>query len=200
MKIKPIYIYGAIFVLVAIILFFISDSDSTVALKPVDKSQTKMPQDDFHKNLGNRQQQTPNSQNVNEEVIKKLESLKLLADAKPSDTLKIKEYADFLSAAHKPEEAIKYYKKILTIDKNRKDIYLAITYDYFNQKKFDEAEKIILNMIELFPDDPIATYNLGAIEATKGNKEKAREIWLRLISIHPNDETSKLAKKSINEL
>ena len=39
-------------------------------------------------------------------------------------------------------------------------------------------------------------YNLGAIEATKGNKEKAREIWTKLIKDNPNDETSELAKNS----
>ncbi len=43
-------------------------------------------------------------------------------------------------------------------------------------------------------------YNIGAIEATKGNKNRAREIWTKLIEDHPNDKTSELAKNSLNKL
>ena len=55
-------------------------------------------------------------------------------------------------------------------------------------------------MSELFPDDVMVQYNLGAIEATKGNKDKAREIWEKLINSHPNDKTTELAKNSLKKL
>ena len=46
----------------------------------------------------------------------------------------------------------------------------------------------------------MVNYNIGAIEATKGNKDKAREIWNKLIKDNPNDQTSELAKNSLNRL
>lgn len=46
----------------------------------------------------------------------------------------------------------------------------------------------------------MANYNIGAIEATKGNKEKAREIWNKLINNNPADKISELAKSSMSKL
>ncbi len=199
MKFKPVYLYG--FILFAVIITLIVVSQSTLSKETIkgDITQKQMPQDDVHKNLGTKQQ-NPTGANVNQEVFKKLEMMKKLADAKPADTLKIREYADFLSAAHKPDEAITYYEKILSIDKGRKDIYLAITFDYYNQNKLDKAEEVTRRMLQIFPNDPMANYNIGAIEATRGNKEKAREIWNKLINNNPADKISELAKSSITKL
>jgi tetratricopeptide (TPR) repeat protein len=199
MKFKPIYLYGVIFIIVATILVVVTLSKSSNGINQIDVTKKQIPNDDVHKNLG-IQQQNPTSANVSEEVFKKLQKLKELADAKPTDTLKIKEYADFLSAAHKPDEAIVYYEKILSIDNKRKDIYLAITSDYYNQGKLDKAEEITTQMLKFLPNDSMATYNLGAIEATKGNKIKARQIWMKLIKDFPNSETSELAKNSLSKL
>lgn len=138
--------------------------------------------------------------NVNSDVLKKLDELKKLADSVPTDTLKIREYADFSLAAHKPDEAIKYYRKILNINKKRKDVLLAVTLAYYNKGDLKNAEEIILQTLKLFPDDPEFTYNLGAIEASKGNYEKAREIWTKLIVKYPNTEISNLAKNSLDKL
>jgi len=199
MKFKPIYLYGFILLAVITTLIVISRSNSSKETVKGDITQKQMPQDDVHKNLGT-QQQYPTGANVNQEVFKKLEVMKKLADAKPTDTLKIREYADFLSAAHKPDEAIRYYEKILSIDKKRKDIYLSITLDYYNLNKLDKAEEVTRRMLQIFPNDPMANYNIGAIEATKGNKEKAREIWNKLINNNPADKISELAKSSMSKL
>lgn len=199
MKFKPVYIYGFILLAVITTLIVVSQSKSSKEIIKGDITQKQMPQDDVHKNLGT-QQQNPTSANVNQEVFEKLEMMKKLADAKPTDTLKIREYADFLSAAHKPDEAITYYEKILSTDKKRKDIYLAITFDYYNLNKLDKAEEVTRRMLQIFPNDPMANYNIGAIEATRGNKEKAREIWNKLINNNPADKISELAKSSITKL
>lgn len=199
MKFKPIYLYGFILLAVITTLIVISRSNSSKETVKGDITQKQMPKDDVHKNLST-QQQNPTSANVNQEVFKKLEVMKKLADAKPTDTLKIREYADFLSAAHKPDEAIRYYEKILSIDKKRKDIYLSITLDYYNLNKLDKAEEVTRRMLQIFPNDPMANYNIGAIEATKGNKEKAREIWNKLINNNPADKISELAKSSMSKL
>jgi tetratricopeptide (TPR) repeat protein len=159
-----------------------------------------MPMDDVHKKLNNGITQNPSSSNVSEEVKHKIDVMKKYVDANPSDTLKMREYADFLTAAHKPDEALLYYQKIIDNDNKREDIYFSMTFIYYTKGNLVKAEEISLKMLQLFPDNPMVNYNIGAIEATKGNKDKAREIWTKLIKDHPGDQTSELAKNSLSKL
>ena len=199
MKFKPIYLYGIIAIAVIVVLLIVSQTSNNEKTN-VDITNKQMPMDDVHKKLNDGMTQNPSSSNVSEEVKHKLEVMKKDVDSNPSDTLKMREYADFLAAAHRPEEALTYYEKILEKDKNRKDIYFGITFLYYNQGNMVKAEEITKQMLKLFPDDPMVIYNVGAIEATKGNKDKARQIWTKLIQRYPNDKTSELAKNSINKL
>jgi tetratricopeptide (TPR) repeat protein len=199
MKFKPIYLYGVVILIAIITLLVVTQTDSNEKTN-VDITNKQMPMDDVHKKLNNGVIQNPSGSNVSEEVKHKIDVMKKDVDANPNDTLKMREYADFLAAAHKPEEALSYYQKIIDKDKKRKDVYFAITFVYYTKGDFVKAEEVTQTMLKLFPGDPMANYNLGAIEATKGNKEKAREIWTKLINENPNDKTSELAKSSLNKL
>lgn len=199
MKFKPIYLYGIIAIAVVVILIIVSQTNNNEKTK-VDITNKEMPKDDVHSKLKSGMNQNPSGLNVSEEVKHKLEVMKKDVEANPADTLKIREYADFLAAAHHPEEAIVYYQKILEKDKSRKDIYFGMTFVYYNQGNLAKAEEVTRQMLTLFPDDPMVNYNVGAIEATKGNKEKAREIWTKLIEEYPTDKTAELAKNSLNKL
>jgi tetratricopeptide (TPR) repeat protein len=196
-KFKIIYLYGFIFITVILVLIITSQSGSNLSTDKSSIRSEEIPQDSIHQNLG---METPSSSNVNKDVIIKLKEMKILADALPIDTMKNREYADFLIAAHKPAEAVNYYYKILKIDNKRKDILLSLTQAYYIKNDLDSAENITKKILQFFPGDQQATYNLGAIEATKGNKDKAREIWNRLIIDHPNTETAELAKDALNKL
>lgn len=199
MKFKPIYLYGILAAVVAIILLVVSQASNKEKVN-VEITNRQMPMDDIHKKLSNGVMQNPSGSNVSEEVKHKIDVMKKDVDANPNDTLKMREYADFLAAAHKPEEALLYYQKIISKDKKRKDIFFAITFVQYTKGDLVKAEEVTQKMLQLFPGDPMVRYNLGAIEATKGNKEKAREIWTRIIKDNPNDETSVLAKNSLNKL
>ena len=112
MKIKPIYIYGSVVVLAIIFLvFFTSNNDSNI---PQNVQNNQMPSDSIHKGL----QAPPGKDNVSSEVKHHIEMLKKAVEESPKDTLKMREYADFLSAAHQPDEAIPYYNKILSVNPN----------------------------------------------------------------------------------
>ncbi len=200
MKFKPIYLYIIISLAVVITLFVVSQSSSIDETTKVDITNKQMPMDDVHKNLNKGMMQDPSGSNVSEEVRHKIDVMKKDVDANPNDTLKLREYADLLAAAHKSEEALLYYQKIVNKDQKRKDIYFAITFVHYTKGDLVKAEEITHTMLKLFPDDPMVRYNFGAIEATKGNKEKAREIWTKLIKDNPTDKTSELAKNSLNKL
>ncbi len=200
MKFKPIYLYGVIALAVIVTLLVVSQSSNTDEKVKGDITNKQMPMDDVHKKLNNGMMQDPSGSNVSEEAKHKIEVMKKDVDANPNDTLKMREYADFLAAAHKPDDALLYYQKILDKDKRRKDIYFSITYIYYTKGDLVKAEDVTKTMLKLFPADPMANYNLGAIEATKGNKDKAREIWTKLIEENLDNETTELAKNSINRL
>lgn len=199
MKFKPIYLYGLLAVVVVVILIIVSQTSKNEKVN-VDITNKQMPMDEVHKNLNNGIVENPTGSNVSEEVKHKLDVMKKEVESNPKDTLKLREYADFLAAAHRPEEALIYYQKILDKDKNRKDIYFEMTFIYYSQGNLIKAEEVTMQMLNLFPDDPMVNYNIGAIAATKGNKEKAREIWNKIIKEHPTDKTSELAKNSLNKL
>ena len=46
----------------------------------------------------------------------------------------------------------------------------------------------------------MALYNLGAIAATQGKKDKAKEFWNKVIIINSESETGKLVKESLSKL
>ncbi|KAB2845336.1 MAG: tetratricopeptide repeat protein [Ignavibacterium sp.] len=199
MKFKPIYLYGIVIliaVVTVIILTQFSDQEK-VSENIVNK---KMPDDNIHKKLGHGMMQNPAGGMVTEEVKQKLASMKKNLEKNPDDTLMIREYADLLITANQPSEAHEYYEKIIAKDKSRKDIYFTITYIYYHQRNFQKAEQLTREMYSLFPDDPMVCYNLGASEIRKGNKEKAKEIWNKLIKDHPTDTISVLAKRSLERL
>jgi len=199
MKFKPIYLYGILAIAVVITLLIVSQTSKNEKTN-IDITNKEMPMDEVHKKFNDGTTENPSSSNVSEEVKHKIEVMKKDVDANPKDTLKMREYADFLAAAHRPEEALVYYQKILAKDKNRKDIYFSTTFVYYNQGNLPKAEEVTLQMLKMFPDDPMVKYNVGAIEATKGNKDKAREIWTKIIKDYPSDKTAELAKNSVNKL
>ncbi len=199
MKFKPIYLYGIIVLIAIIILIIVSQTNSGDKTN-IDITNKEMPKDDVHKKLNNGMMQDPSGANVSEEVKHKIDVMKKDVEANPNDTLKIREYADFLAAAHKPDDALLYYQKIIDKDNKRKDIYFAITFVHYTKGDLVRAEEVTRKMLVQFPDDPMVNYNIGAIEATKGNNEKAREIWMKLIEDYPNDKTAELAKNSLNKL
>lgn len=198
MKFKPVYLYGILLiVVVAVIIIAINQREEKIAAIE-DIADKEMPQDDVHKNLGKN---NPHGQvKVSEEVKKKMDELKAAVDANPNDTAKVREYANFLLEAHKPDESIPYYEIILKKDPKRKDIRFTLTFIYYNKGELDKAEEETNKILAIDKNDAMAKYNLGAIEATRGNNEKAREIWNKIIQEDPKSETAELARNALTML
>lgn len=194
MKFKPVYIYIIVFIafIVGIVLFSTNNSNN-------DKSIAKMPEDDIHKSLQN-EGGSPSKDNVMESAIKRLDELKKAYDASPTDTLKIREYADMLTMAHKPTEAITLYNKILAVDGKRIDVLLQLTFLHYNNGDFDKAESFTKKILSIDKNNFLADYNLGAIEAAKGNNAKAKVIWENVIKKYPNADIANIADQSIKQL
>ena len=200
MKFKAIYLYGILAVVAVTILIVVGTQKASIPSQPPVTNDQTMPDDDVHKQLKNQGSTTPGKENVSEEYKRKLAGLKQAVDNNPSDTLAMREYADFLSASHKMNEAISYYEKILEISPNRADIRFSLAVIYFNMQDYQKCEDENNKVLTFDPKNQMALYNLGAIAATLGNREKAKEYWNNVISINAQSETGQLAKESLTKL
>lgn len=198
MKFKSIYLYAGL--LLAVILFLVlftynSDTES----EQTELTNNEMPNDDVHKNL------SPPGGNssvggVSGSAKKQLEMLKKSYEENPGDTAKVKEYADMLNAAHQPQKALELYETILKIDSDRIDILLGSTFSFYNLNDLDKAEEYTKKILAIDKNNEEANFNMGAIAAAKGNKQKAREHWKNVIKQFPNSQAAKIAESSLKKL
>ncbi len=195
-KIKPLYIYLTGIMLTIIIFYFITQDTKQTIPAPGNIGGNQMPQDQVHKGL----QQPPGASNVMPEVMQKMEEMKKDVDTHPNDTLKIREYADFLAEAHQKDQALLYYQKILNINPKRKDILFIVAYINYSNRNFAEAEKDLKKVLNFDKKNVQAYYNLGAIAASQGEKVKAEQIWTKLIMEFPDSPLAQKAKESITQL
>ena len=200
MKFKPIYLYGILVVAAAALLIIVGIKETSNSTEVSISNDQTMPDDDVHKQLKNQMSTSPGRENVSEEYKNKLAELREAVDTNPSDTLAIRNYADFLSASHKMNEAIPYYEKILEINPKRADIYFSLALIYYNKQDFLKCEEANNKVLVFEPKNQMALYNLGAIAATQGKKDKAKEFWNKVIIINSESETGKLAKESVSKL
>ena len=200
MKFKPIYLYGVVALIAIAILIIVAIQENSNSTDITLSDEQVMPDDDVHKQLKNQMNNSPGKENVSEEYRKRLTELKEAVDKNPSDTLAMRNYADLLSASHKMNEAIPYYEKIIEINPKRADIYFSLALIYYNKQDFVKCEELNNKVLSFDQKNQMALYNLGAIAATQGKMDKAKEYWNKVISINAQSETGKLAKESLSKL
>ena len=198
MKIKPLYVYpilGVIVVVFLVIGALLGPSKQNISGKNIPGVET--PKNNVHGRMQEMDSEAPANSNVSPEFNKRLKELKAVVDKNPKDTLKIREYADFIAAAHKTAEAVFYYDKILKANPKRTDIRLNIALLYYMNRDFANAEDCLTSILEYDKNNPVAVFNLGIIAATKGENEKAKKIWNGLISKNINRHITDEAKKAV---
>ncbi|HEY6625992.1 MAG TPA: tetratricopeptide repeat protein [Ignavibacteriaceae bacterium] len=200
MKFKPIYLYGILGLLAVVVLIVVGIQETSNSTEVSISNDQTMPDDDVHKELKNQIGNTPGKENVSDDYRKKMAELKVAVDKNPSDTLAMRNYADFLSASHKMNEAIQYYEKILNINPKRTDIYFSLALIYYNKQDLVMCEEVNNKVLTYDPKNQMALYNLGAIAATQGRTDKAKEFWNKVVSINAESETGKLANESLGKL
>ena len=199
MKFKPLYFYGAVFIIVVAILIILSQQSGNVENASNENLNTQqIPNDEIHSQL--KSGETPGKNNVSQEFKHKMAMLQNEVEKNPTDTTKLLEYADLLAAAHKQKEAIEYYQQILSINPNRIDVLFSLSFIYYSLGDLNKSEEETKRILAIDPENNDAKYNLGAIAVTKGDKEKARDIWQRLAEKYPEDEIGIKAKNSLERL
>ena len=198
-NIKPIYVYGMGIIIAALLFIFLSQKDSTDIAKNSGRITDKqMPNDSIHKGLTGSIQ--PGKDNVMENIKKHLEMLKNAVAESPNDTLKVREYADFLASAHQLDDALAFYNKILLAFPKRIDILFSVAYIHYTKHEYPEAENYLNKILLYDKENVLAYFNLGMIAASKGDKSKAKEIWSKIIRDYPKSQISEIAKESLNKI
>lgn len=200
MKVRPIYIYlGVFLVFVAAMVFFsrtTKNSNNASEINP----QAQMPTDDTHSKMRSQGNgDVPSKSNVMQEAIEKINALKADVEKNPNDTAKVRQYAD-VQIAHKPEEAIKLYERILKIDSKRTDILLQLTFVYFNQGDVKKAEEYNSKVLTIDKNNLIAKFNTAGLAQAKGDEKKAKAIWQDLAKKYPQSEVGHLAAQLVKQL
>lgn len=200
MKVRPIFIYLGVFIVFVMAVVFFSKTTQRSNSASEINTQAQMPNDDIHskmKSQGNGDM--PSKSNVMQDAIEKINSLKVAVEKNPNDTASVREYADVL-LAHKPDEAIKLYEKVLKADPRRTDILLQLTFVYFNQGDVKKADEYNTKVLTIDDNNLIAKFNVGGLAQAKGDEKKARAVWQDLVNKYPQTEVGKLAANIIKQL
>lgn len=197
LEFKPLYIYPALVLLIAVTFMIIFTIDSG---EPETKTVTDtIPDDEIHRGFQS-DPHSPTQMNVSKEVQQKLDQLKKEYDKNPADTAKAKEYADYLTAAHKADAAIVLYENILKINPKRTDILFSLTFIYYNKIDLDKSAFYNNQILKINPSNLDALYNSGAILAASGKEKEAKEIWNKIIKENPLSPAAEMAKSAIEQI
>lgn len=196
-KFKPSTVYPLLIVVIIAALVFLvvyKNTPSAPEKKPITSGQ--MPNDEVHRGLGG----DPSGGNVSEAVKHQIEMLKKAVEKDPSDTLKVRQYADILAQSHKPEEALTYYEQVLKINPKRSDILFSMSFIAYIKQDFDKSVEYTNRILKFEPKNAQALYNLGAIAAVKGNNYEAKKIWSAVANNNKGTEIGTIAAESIKKL
>ena len=93
--------------------------------------------------------------------------------------------ASAYESAAENQLAISTYQKAIAADPTNPDRYLDGTRLLIDLDRYDEATEIVKRGVSLVPDAYPLTIRLGAIEAMRGNRAQARELYHQAIAQHP---------------
>jgi tetratricopeptide (TPR) repeat protein len=196
-RFKPIYLY--LIAIGAIIFGIIVFSNSATKNEMNIGNSEKMPNDSIHRQTPGSGD-IPSGMNVSIEAKNQIENLRREYERNPADTLKAREYADFLTMAHQFEKALPIYHDILSQDSKRIDVLLQLTYIYFNNGELEKADLYTQKILVISKDHQLGLYNSGSIAATRGENQKAIKIWEGIIKKFPNTDIAKISEESIKQV
>ncbi len=202
-KFSPKIIYPVVALVLVSILIIVAyntnsipaaDKDARVKSESASKG---IPQDESHKGIVPG---VPSKANVSPEYQKQLNDLSESVKKNPSDTLKMREYADFLIQSHKIDEAATYYEKILKKYPKRTDLLFSMAYFNYMSRKLDKVEMYMNRVLAIEPNNLDAKYNIGAVYVDMQKPGEAKKIWQEIITKYPNSPLAKKAKESLAQI
>ena len=116
----------------------------------------------------------------------------------PKDLTKIAQLGHLLNDSGFYERAIEKYKMYLDIKPNDADVLVDMGVCYFELKDYANAIPVMEKGISLNPKHQIGHFNLGIVNFSSGNEQKAIEYWKKCIELDPNSNIAQRAKELLN--
>lgn len=121
--------------------------------------------------------ETPGKDNVSHTYRAEVARLEQRLEAAPDDTTARVELARLKQGAHRLDEAVGHYARYLALHPANRQAWLDLAAGYGGLERWAEAEQAMHALLERWPADPAALYNLGAICANQGKTDEARAWW-----------------------
>ncbi len=119
----------------------------------------------------------PSADNVDPSFHARLMTLKEQLEAAPEDTTALLQAARLEQDAHQLPAAAEHYERFLALHPRNHQVWLDLANVLAGDERWDDALRASESMLEHYPDDPSAMYNLGAIHANQGRPDEARRWW-----------------------
>jgi len=120
--------------------------------------------------------------------------------AEPTDTLAIARLAQLFESSRQPEQAARYYRRLLTINRNSRLAWIGLARVYAAVENWEAAEGALATLLEIVPGDPAAMYHLGAIHADRGDYLAARRWWQKVQQQGSDPQLAKRATESLERI
>jgi len=142
----------------------------------------------------------PTGDNVADSYFHELFVLRSKIAANPSDTLAMRQLGRLLQDGHRMDEAISTYENYLEAHPDNHQVWLDLAASRASNKQWSDAKVGLRKMMEKYPGDESARYNLGAIAANEGKFEEARSVWSDLATQAQDSAVKTMATSSLSRL
>jgi Flp pilus assembly protein TadD len=118
----------------------------------------------------------------------------------PADTAALLELARLLHDAHKPGEAVPFYRRYLEANPGNREVWFDLADSEGRAGDWAQARTTMQTLLEQAPADPAIEYNLGVIELQAGNADAARG-WLEKAAARTADaQVAERARAALSQL
>ena len=124
---------------------------------------------------------TPTADNVSDGYYHEIFVLEEMIAANPADTVALVKLGRLTQDGHDFEKARKAYEAYLALRPEGRQIWIDLTAVHAGLMDWEAAEQTLEDMLDRFPGDETALYNLGALAANAGRFDEARTRWTDLM-------------------
>ncbi len=132
-------------------------------------------------------------------LINQINALEQKVAANPEDHKSILDLAHLLNDSNLNSKAIEKYNVYLEKHPGDADVWVDMGVCYYELKDSKNAIESMTKAIELVPDHQIAHFNLGIVNLSIGNRDKAVDWWNKAIKIDPNSNIGIKAKELLTQ-
>jgi len=150
--------------------------------------------------LGSAAGDAPSSENVSDSYFHQIFVLEEQIKLNASDTLAMRQLGRLLQDGHRMLEADLNYSNYLEMRPRARQVWLDLAATRAADERWEPAKDAVRDMLEVYPGDEFAIYNLGAISANAGDFTEARKVWQGLVDTGSDNTVVSMATLSITRL